>query len=85
MAAKGFIWYRETERPAAEESLQAQKITLCLINLLPGSRTASLAESTQGYTRLPVASTTIPFMAGEWPEPSTAVVLAPVRRSLFHQ
>ena len=24
-------------------------------------------------------------MAGEWPEPSTAVVLAPVRRSLFHQ
>lgn len=38
-----------------------------------------------GLYRLPVASTTIPFMAGEWPEPSTALVLAPVRRGLFHQ
>lgn len=27
----------------------------------------------------------IPFMIGEWPEPSTATVHVPARRSLFHQ
>jgi len=37
---KAFIWCRATKRPAEGKSPRAQRITLCLINLWPESRTA---------------------------------------------
>lgn len=85
MAAKGFYLVQGDRTTCGGRITTGAEDHTLFDKPVARSRTASLAESTQGYTRLPVASTTIPFMAGEWPEPSTALVLAPVRRGLFHQ
>ncbi len=59
MAAECFYLVQGDKQHAAKESPRAQKIALCSINRLPGSRRASPAVNMPGYIRLLVASTTI--------------------------